>query len=125
MALAPPTFALSLPSVLKRRTHDRSTSPSAVTESVHYDGDVSTKTADLTTVKTMLNSVKSTPNDRFMTGDIKDFYLETPMEAKDYAYMRITVTAIPNSIMTKYKLAALIHKGFVSQGGNMSASWPI
>jgi hypothetical protein len=61
----------------------------------------------------MLNSVISTLNGRFMTGDIKDFYLETPMEAKYYAYMRIPVSIIPDSIMTEYKLAPLIHKGFV------------
>jgi hypothetical protein len=47
---------------------------------IDYTGDVSTKTADLPTVKTLLNSVISTPGARFMTGDLKDFYLNTPME---------------------------------------------
>ena len=45
---------------------------------IEYDGNVSTQTADLTTVKTHLNSVISTPNGRYMTGDLKDFYLGTP-----------------------------------------------
>jgi hypothetical protein len=80
---------------------------------VFYDGDVSTKTADLTTVKTMLNSVISTPNGRFVTADLKDFYLETPMEPKDYAYMRIPVSVIPESIMLEYDLAKLVHNGYV------------
>jgi hypothetical protein len=44
---------------------------------ISYDGDVSTKTANLTTVKCMLNSVISTDDGRFMTGDLKDFYLGT------------------------------------------------
>jgi hypothetical protein len=40
---------------------------------IFYNGDVSTKTADLTTVKCLINSTISTPNGRFMTGDLKDF----------------------------------------------------
>jgi hypothetical protein len=80
----------------------------------HYtEPALSIKTAGLTTVKTMLNSVISTPNGRLMTGDIEDFYLETPMEAKYYAYMHIPVSVIPDSMMTEYKLAPLIHKGLV------------
>ena len=45
---------------------------------VHYPGDASTPTADLLTVKLLLNSIISTPNAKFMTMDIKDFYLNTP-----------------------------------------------
>jgi hypothetical protein len=57
---------------------------------IEYAGDVSTKTADLTTVKVFFNSIISTPNARFMTADLKDFYLETPME--EFEYMRIPVS---------------------------------
>ncbi len=46
---------------------------------VHYPGDAGTPTADLLTVKLLLNSIISTPNAKFMTMDIKDFYLNTPM----------------------------------------------
>ena len=35
------------------------------------------KTADLTTAKCLFNSVISTPNGRFMTVDLSDFYLES------------------------------------------------
>jgi hypothetical protein len=45
---------------------------------IDYAGGVNTKTADLTTVKLVNNSVISTPNARFMTGDLNDFYLNTP-----------------------------------------------
>ena len=79
---------------------------------VPFDGDVSTKTADLTTVKCLINSVLSTPNAKFMTGDLKDFYLNTPMKPKDYAYMRIPVTMLPESIVEEYKLAPLMYKGY-------------
>jgi hypothetical protein len=53
----------------------------------------------------------STPNARYMTGDLKDIYLGTPMEY--YEYVRIPCTVIPDSIMLKYKLAPLIHNGYV------------
>jgi hypothetical protein len=80
-------------------------------DQVDYPGIVTTKTADLTTAKILFNSVLSTPNARHMTGDLKDFYLGTPMEY--YEYVRIPRTVIPESIMLKYKLAPLIHNGFV------------
>jgi hypothetical protein len=75
---------------------------------IDYNGDGSTKTANLTTLKTFFNSVNiSTPKARFMAADLKDFYLETPME--EFEYMRIPVSVIPESIMTEYRLAPLVH----------------
>jgi hypothetical protein len=47
-------------------------------DKVDYQFDVSTKTAALITVKILLNSVVSTDGAKFMTIDIKDFYLNTP-----------------------------------------------
>ena len=47
-------------------------------DKVEYPFDVSTKTADLTMAKLLFNSVLSTPNARFMTADLKDFYLVRP-----------------------------------------------
>ncbi len=46
---------------------------------VHYPGDAGTPTANPIIVKLLLNSIISTPNAKFMTMDIKDFYLNTPM----------------------------------------------
>jgi hypothetical protein len=48
-------------------------------DKIDYAGDSSTKTADLTTAKCLFNSVLSAPEAKFMTMDIKDFYLNTPM----------------------------------------------
>jgi len=47
---------------------------------VNFPGDCSTPTADLLLVKLLLNSIISTTNAKFMTLDIKDFYLMTPMK---------------------------------------------
>ena len=44
---------------------------------VDYPGDVSTKTADLTTIKCHWNSVLSSPNARYMCMDVKDFNLNS------------------------------------------------
>jgi hypothetical protein len=47
---------------------------------VNYPDNCGTPTADLLTVKLMFKSIISTPNAKFMTIDIKDFYLMTPMD---------------------------------------------
>jgi hypothetical protein len=78
---------------------------------IDYPGKVSTPTADLTTVKLLLNSVISTPGARFATADISNFYLNNPMER--YEYMRIPVRDIPACIMHQYALTPLIHTGHV------------
>jgi Reverse transcriptase (RNA-dependent DNA polymerase) len=71
---------------------------------VIFNGEVSTKAADLATVKIPLNSVISTPGARFMTLDIKDFYLNTLMKFEDRVYMRIPERAIPESIKARYNV---------------------
>ena len=43
-------------------------------------GNIKTLTENLTTVKILVNSTISTKNAKFMTMDIKNFYLGTPME---------------------------------------------
>jgi hypothetical protein len=78
---------------------------------IHYPGIVSTLTADLTTATFLFNSVVSTPSAKFLTADIKDFYLNSPMERPEY--MRIPLSVIPESIMTNYNLQTLAHNGHV------------
>jgi hypothetical protein len=78
---------------------------------IDYPGKVSTPTANLAVVKCLLNSVISTRGARFMTGDIKNFYLGTPMSR--FEYMRIPVKYIPKTIMEQYNLESLIHNGSV------------
>ncbi len=51
---------------------------------INYPDDCGTPTADLLTVKLLLNSIISTPNAKFMSIDIKDFYLCTPMARYEY-----------------------------------------
>ncbi len=52
---------------------------------VNYPGDAGKPTTDLLTIKLLMNSIISTKGARFMTMDIKDFHLNTPIAG--YKYM--------------------------------------
>jgi hypothetical protein len=69
---------------------------------VHYPGDVGTPTADLTLVKMHINSVVSNRGAQYMTLDIKNFYLNTPVVR--YKYIRIKIDDIPDEIIVEYNL---------------------
>jgi hypothetical protein len=69
---------------------------------INYPGDCGTPTADLLTVKLMFNSIISTPNAKFMTIDIKDFYLMTPMDR--FEYFRMKLELFPQDIIDEYGL---------------------
>ena len=71
-------------------------------DKINYPGDCSTPTGDLTLFKIMLNSVISTPGARFMSLDIKSFYLNTPMER--YEYVRLKLDDVPTEIQIQYGL---------------------
>jgi hypothetical protein len=62
------------------------------------------------TAKLLLNAVISEDSE-FLTADITDFYLGTPLPRPEY--MRINVKHIPEDIMTKYNLHSVVHKGHV------------
>ena len=81
--------------VCKLRPHKKEVERTRLTVGgnlIDYPGDVSTKTAGLTTAKLLFNSVVSTPNAKFMGIDVKNFYLNTPMER--YEYMRLPLSLI-------------------------------
>ena len=81
-------------------------------DKINYPGDCGTPTADLLTVKLLLNSIISTAHAKFMTIDIKDFYLMTPMERYEYFSMKIDV--FPDDIIEEYNLRSMVDdRGFV------------
>ncbi len=74
---------------------------------IHYRGRVDADTAEMELVKTMIQSVpadnaKDIPAE-FMTIDLKDFYLGTPLARPEY--VRIPIRMIPQAIIRKYNLA--------------------
>jgi hypothetical protein len=64
---------------------------------INYPEDISTPTADMTLVKTMLNSIISIKRATCIMLDVKDFSLNTPM--KRYKYMRIKILDMPDKII--------------------------
>lgn len=73
--------------------------------------DTGTPTADIITVKLLLNSIVSTPGAKFMGIDIKNFYLNTPMER--YQYMRMKLSNFPQDLIDEYKLLDIERNGCV------------
>ncbi len=69
---------------------------------VHYPFNVGTLAANLLTIKLLINSVISTPGERFFMMDIKNFYLCTPMTR--YEYMQLKLSYMPEDIITHYLL---------------------
>ena len=69
---------------------------------INYPGEVATPTADMLVAKLLFNSVVSTKNARFMTMDISNFYLMTPLTRPEY--IRINLKDIPDKIITEYDL---------------------
>jgi hypothetical protein len=69
---------------------------------INYPGDCRTPTADLITVKLLVNSIISPPNAEFMTLDLKDFYLMTHM--KCYEYFQMKLELFPQDTINLYNL---------------------
>jgi hypothetical protein len=78
---------------------------------IQYMGDVSTRSADLTTSKCLWNSTISTDCARYTCLDVKHVYLGTPMDS--FEYMRIPTKLIPYEIIDQHNLLPLVSDGHV------------
>ena len=74
-------------------------------DQIAYSGDVAAHTASLPDLKCLLNAVVSTPGGMFMTIDIVDYYLQTPLETPEY--MKIHRKFISPAIEKEFKLSEL------------------
>ena len=68
-----------------------------------YPRDVGTPTRSLDLVKHFINSVLSRCNTRFVSSDLKNFYLQTRMERSKY--VRIKFSDIPQEFIEEYDLS--------------------
>eukprot|EP00956_Cyclotella_meneghiniana_P017716 scaffold29109_cov56-Cyclotella_meneghiniana.AAC.5 len=83
-------------------------------DKINYPGEVATPTAEMLVLvaKLLFNSVVSTPGAKFMTMDISNFYLMTPLLRPEY--LRIKMADLPDEIIQEYRLRKLVNaKGFV------------
>jgi hypothetical protein len=78
---------------------------------IEYPGDKSTRTAGLTKAKILINSVISTLGATFLVIDIKNFYLNTPLERFEYMVMNLAL--LPQETIEKYDLIELAQDGKV------------
>jgi hypothetical protein len=76
-------------------------------DQIEYPGDKSTRTAGLITAKILINSVISTKGARFLVVDIKNFYLDTPLER--FRYMVINLSSLHQEIIDEFGLLELAH----------------
>jgi hypothetical protein len=73
---------------------------------VNYPDDCGTPTADIITIKILLNSIISTDNAQFMMINLKDVFLMMPMMR--YEYFCIKLDLFPDNIIKEYKLRAIV-----------------
>jgi hypothetical protein len=77
-----------------------------------YPADAGAPAATILEAKLLFNSVISTPQAKFMTADIKDYFLCTPMER--FEYIKIPYSMIPEEIRLQYNLANVVESdGYV------------
>ena len=69
---------------------------------INYPGAVATPTAEMLVAKMLFNSVISTAGAKFMTMDISNFYLNTPLPRPEF--IRINLKDIPEEVIIEYDL---------------------
>jgi len=75
-------------------------------DQLDYEGETSTNSASMLTIKIHQNSVLSTLGARYTVTNAGNMYLASKL--KHVEYMRFKITQIPKSIQDKYKLAPLV-----------------
>jgi hypothetical protein len=69
---------------------------------INYLGKVATPTTEMLVVKMLFNSVISTKGARFMTMDISNSYLMTPLHHPKF--IQVKLSNIPDEVIKEYKL---------------------
>jgi hypothetical protein len=78
---------------------------------IKYSGELSVRTADITTAKLPWNSVVSTSDARYMCIDLKNFYLTANLDY--YKYMKMPLSIFPQWIIDQYELTKHAIDGMV------------
>jgi hypothetical protein len=78
---------------------------------IDYPFELTTHTADMVSSKILWNSVISTPDARFAGADIKNMYLETPLDI--FEYMKMPIALLPTDIIEHYNLLEKAIDGYV------------
>ena len=76
-------------------------------QNITYPGNVGTKTASLDLIKLLINSVLSRKSAKFFTFDIKNFYLQTPLDRSEYVCIKLSNT--PTESINIYSLKNYVY----------------
>ena len=76
----------------------------------NYPCEVATPTADLTMATLLFNSTIATPGAKFFGVDVKNFYLNTPLD--HFEYMRLPLDLIPAEIISQCNLHKIEDNGW-------------
>jgi hypothetical protein len=78
---------------------------------INYPFELTTRTTDMISSKILWNSTISTKGARFAGADIKNMYLETPLDW--YEYMKMPLSLFPQDIIEHYGLSNKTLNGYV------------
>ena len=78
-----------------------------------YEIDTGSSALNLVETNILLNSTISDANDgaKFMSCDLKDFFLPSPMEKSEY--MKVPIKYFPSNVIEQYKLDRLVKNRYV------------
>ena len=102
-----PTYARFVCEIRPQKAEKECTRLTVGGNLIDYPDSVTTRTCDLVTFKMHINSTLSRPKRKYCSFDVKNFYLNTPMERSEY--MKIPLSHIPDEIITEYSLRNKVH----------------
>jgi hypothetical protein len=89
---------------------------------IDFPGDISTKAADLVTVKCLINNIISTPEHRQPVSTLKISILNNPLPHAEY--IRFLADAIPNDKWTQYHLHEFVdYRGYIYAAFLRKRTW--
>ena len=98
-----PTYARFVCEIHPQKTEKERTRLTVGGNLIDYPDTVTTRTFDLVTFKMHINSILSRPNRKYCSFDIKNFYLNTPMERSEYMKIPIAQSQMKSSRNTTYE----------------------
>jgi hypothetical protein len=107
----PPTYAKVVVAYYPQKEDPYQIRITAGGNLINYHGELTTRTADMTTAKLHWNSVLSTPKARYMCLNINNFYLTVMLDC--YEYMKMPISLFLPWIIAQYNLEKKIIGGYI------------
>ena len=102
-----PTYARFVCKIHPQKSEKERTRLTVGGNLIDYPDPITTRMCNLVTFKMHINSTLSQTKRKYCSFDVKNFYLNTPMECSEY--MKIPLTHIPDEIIAEYALKRKVH----------------